>query len=379
MDGRRCFAALGGALLLTLGLSAPSLNAEPGPGYFASDNVEHIAHIPLNNDAAGARVVGDYLYITTSRDLKIYDLTDPTAPVLTGVLPLPQTPYFAEEDVDTNGSILLIDGPTYLPGTLNVVDVEDKSNPTIVGTLKGVDAHTMTCLFDCRWAWGNGGEVVDLRDPTKPRSAGDWMADLPIQTAHDVTEVAPGLVVTSSDPVLVLDARRPTRPKVLAAGTMRYPRGSVGYFWMTHGNMWPRSGRDRFLMTAGETTGPQCDETKALFNVWDMSRWKESRSFRVVGSYHPTNGLPTDGNAPADLLCGHWFDPHPSFRNGGLVALGWYDHGVRFIDVGPSGDVEEVGYFMPTGGSMSAAYWVTKDIVYAVDYHRGVDVLRFSR
>lgn len=33
---------------------------------------------------------------------------------------------------------------------------------------------------------------------------------------------------------------------------------------------------------------------------------------------------------------------------------------------------------MPYRGSASAAYWVTKEIVYTVDYTRGVDILRFN-
>src|SRR5688572_29338076 len=91
----------------TTASAAPFVDAGPGPGYFASDNVEFVAHVPLNNDSAGAKLVGDYFYITSSRGLLIYDVTDPVAPALTGFLPLLQQPYFAEEDPDTNGEILL--------------------------------------------------------------------------------------------------------------------------------------------------------------------------------------------------------------------------------------------------------------------------------
>jgi hypothetical protein len=359
---------------------APAVAGEPPPGYFMSPNVHHVAHIPLNNDSAGARILGDHLYITTSRDLKIYDVSSPESPREVGSLLLPQMPYFAEEDVDTNGRILLVDGPNGPAATLNVIDVEDETNPRVIGTLEGLDQHTFSCVLDCRWAYGSRGAVVDLRDPAHPDLAGDWRTRTPLGNgaAHDVTEVAPGLVVTSSRPMMLLDARRdPRRPSVLALGDHPFEQG-FGNFWLVHGNEWPRRGRDAFLLTSGEGAGPSCDDGAAAFLVWDATRWRATRSFEVVGEYRPRSGLPTEGNAPADLLCSHWFDAHPAFRDGGLVAIGWYDHGVRFLDVSPRGDVEEVGYFMAAGGSMSAAYWADDEIVYAVDYHRGLDILRFT-
>jgi hypothetical protein len=33
---------------------------------------------------------------------------------------------------------------------------------------------------------------------------------------------------------------------------------------------------------------------------------------------------------------------------------------------------------VPYAGSTSAAYWLNNDIVYAVDYTRGIDILRFT-
>ena len=58
--------------------------------------------------------------------------------------------------------------------------------------------------------------------------------------------------------------------------------------------------------------------------------------------------------------------------------MGWYEHGTRFLRVSSKGKISEVGYFLPAGGSTSAAYWVGRNIVYAVDYNRGLDILRFT-
>jgi hypothetical protein len=76
--------------------------------------------------------------------------------------------------------------------------------------------------------------------------------------------------------------------------------------------------------------------------------------------------------------CVHWFTPHPTYRNGGLVAIAWYEHGTRFLQVGRDGSISEVGWFLPLGTTASAAYWITDRIVYVSDYNRGLDVIRYT-
>ena len=159
----------------------------PGPGYFASDNVEWITNIPVNIDSAGARILGDYFYITTSNGLTIYDISTPESPQRLGFMPMPQQPYFAEEDVDTNGEILLIS----TLDTLYVIDVEDKSNPTPIGEIAGSDQHTYSCVLDCTYAYGSEGLIISLKDPTQPKLVGDWTKGTNVTSTHDVTEVKP--------------------------------------------------------------------------------------------------------------------------------------------------------------------------------------------
>ena len=74
----------------------------------------------------------------------------------------------------------------------------------------------------------------------------------------------------------------------------------------------------------------------------------------------------------------HWFEVHPTWNNGGVAALAYHEHGTRFLNVDKKGRIVRKGYFLPAAGSTSAAYWVTRDIVYAVDYTRGIDILRYS-
>ncbi len=343
--------------------AAAPVSAGPTAGGWTSDNVEYVAHVPLNYDSPGARLVGKFLYLTTSRDLRVYDVSDPVSPELVGTLAVGQTPYFAQEDVDTNGKILLIGGL--------VINVRDKSNPTIIGS-HSANEHTISCVLGCKWAYGSAGSIVDLRDPKNPKVVGEWDTGMPAQGSHDVTEVAPGLVLTSSQPILLLDARKnPAKPRLLAVGSNEDRR-------FIHSNLWPRRMKDKFLLVGGETPGPTCGGAAAAFMTWDATRWKKTRNFTMIDEYRVEQGVPTNGDAPANLFCTHWFDTHPTYSNGGLVAQGWYEHGVRFLDINSKGKIKEAGWFVPWGGSTSAAYWIDDEIVYSVDYNRGLDILRFT-
>ncbi|HVM11714.1 MAG TPA: PQQ-binding-like beta-propeller repeat protein, partial [Actinomycetota bacterium] len=341
--------------------------ALPDAGGWRSPNLEFVAHLATNNDAVGARIVGNLMYLTTSQHLKIYDISEPADPQLVGLLAIPaeEAPYLGEEDVDTNGKILLFGR--------KVVDVSDPKNPTLREGNLPANPHTWSCVLNCTWAYGSEGQIVNLANHTV--LAGNWRTGKPAtNNLHDVTEISPGLVVTSSNPFLLLDAREnPANPRLVARGP------SESRF--NHGNLWPNGGTDRFLLVGGESTGPTANcsaNGSAVLRTFDVSRWAEDGTIAQTGSYTVRNGLFTDGDAPADLFCAHWFDTHPTYRNGGVVAMAWYEHGTRLLRVSKEGRVREIGYYVPYGGSTSAAYWAGDDILYSVDYNRGVDILRYT-
>lgn len=361
-------------LLVAAALAVPgAASALPTPG-FASDNIEWLGNVPLHADTAGARIHGRYLYVTSSHELTIYDIANPVSPRPLSTLPIPQQPYFAQEDVDTNGKVLLI-------GTLQsllVIDVRDKSRPMLTGVLPGGNSHTVTCVLDCTWSYASYGQIVDLRDPAKPKVAGNWKSAAPggPGVQHDVTEVSPGIVVTSSQTLWVLDARRnPARPRLLATG-----KTSDGRF--VHANLWPRGGKDRLLLVGGETAQPglgtACSDPAAgAFMTWDTRGWATSHKLTLLDSYRPAVRTPTTGGALAyESFCSHWFTPRPGWRDGGQVAVGWYEHGTRLLQVSSAGKITEIGYFVPVATTASAAYWVSRDLVYVLDYQRGLDILR---
>src|SRR3712207_8289264 len=55
----------------------------------------------------------------------------------------------------------------------------------------------------------------------------------------------------------------------------------------------------------------------------------------------------SDGNPPTQILgcSAHWFEEHPTFRNGGLTALAEYEQGTRFLQVTSAGKIRQLGYF----------------------------------
>lgn len=341
---------------------------------FSSSNVEHIDTVPFDAGlASSARLVGRYLYVGGAKTLSIYDVKNPEAPVRLSTTP--SGIQFPNEDIDTNGRILLMMDQQF-EGALHVWDVENKTAPVEVAKLVMPQPrdHTFTCVLDCRYGYGSRGHIVDLKDPSQPKLVGSWGAMLP-NDGFDLTEVAPGLLLSASRQIMLIDARKdPLRPTIIARGSTLDNR-------LIHSNLWPRNGKDRFFLVQGETplTG-RCDEDSGAFMTWDASRWKKTRSFTMIDEYRVSNGTFVDGNPPAGVLgcTDMWFSAHPDFYNGGLVASGFFEHGTRFLDVDPRGQISEVGYFMPIGGETIAALWINDKIVYAIDQTRGIDILRFT-
>lgn len=371
---------------------------------FTSDNVEWVSVNPLHTGTAGGRLVDGYFYVTDPRGVYIYDVTeDPAAPTLVGWTNVFQSGLgvaLAQEDPDTNGEILLVDAiDPDAPSSgaqLLVVDVSDKSAPGVIGSVDVTD-HTWTCVLDCTYAYGRSGNVVDLTDPTNPIHADvDWRNAVtrPSYT-HDFTEVRPGFLVSSGQPSYYLDVRDPLDPVELnRIDTLFY---SLGF----HGARWPNQGTDDFLLMGTEISPPgttslagsDCNGPGGLFtydatevlaaDAAQAANPDEPRppaQFKELGSWRvESNGVYADGNPPGHVLyCEHWFDAHPDFDAGGLVAMGHYTWGTRFLEVDEAGQIEEIGWFQPVGGFTGAAYWITDEIVYVTDYVRGLEILRVS-
>jgi hypothetical protein len=123
-------------------------------------------------------------------------------------------------------------------------------------------------------------------------------------------------------------------------------------------------------------------EVQGSFQTWGieggdlkpLDTWKtEFNELLADADQDPWGGdiVPTMG-----LCSAHYFD-----ERDGLVAVAWYEQGVRLLDVDDPTNIEQVGYWVPPGGATWSTYWAptAKNILYVVDNKRGVDVLRVKR
>jgi hypothetical protein len=173
------------------------------------------------------------------------------------------------------------------------------------------------------------------------------------------------------------DGGSPEHPKVLYTGEAAK---------FVHSARWPREGADKFVLTGGEQnfTG-RCERNNSEFSTYSASKVLAGESNRFEGPVAQVppagNGVYADGKPVAGALgCSvHWFMEHPTFHDGGLVAISEYEDGVRFLQIKPDGGIEEQGFFLSLGSSSSSPKWAGKDdVLYSLDYQRGLDILRWK-
>ena len=399
-------AAVAAALLVVPSASAQETGSALQTG-FSSPNVEWLDVLPQHTGTSGGALSGKYYYVTDPRGLFIYDVSEPTTPELVGQLLAAQTgthSLLAQEDPETNGKILLVNGVNPDAGSNNdpdgallIIDVKDKTAPKLAGSMATYD-HTWSCVLKCKYAIGRTGFVLDLKNPSKPKEIANWREHVEAPGyMHDFTEVAPGRLIGSGQPSLYLDMRNPKKPKELS----RFDPGfhTLGY----HGAAWPNGGKDPLLLMgaeiapagAGGYAGSDCtDENIHAVATYDASRvvkadrkklslserQRAGAVFRKLAEWRVSGrGAYADGNAPGHTLyCGHWFDPHPKWKAGGILALAHYDWGTRFLKIERNGKIEQAGYFQPVLGHTASARWIDNNIVYVHDYRRGLEILRFK-
>jgi hypothetical protein len=372
---------------LALGLTALVPGSAQGDVIVESKDFELVTNVPIGGIAVGGQVVGDTYFIASwQTGLRSYDVSDPENPV--ELDHLPEVSHNENEDLATNGKILLLSKFNRADpvNQLAVIDVSDPANMQVISTLPGAGGHTMECLYDCKWAYASSshqasdGLIVDLRDPKNPKLVDKKWSDLIGVPAHDVTEVKPGLVVTSSTPMFALDTTDPANPKILQKGKDDAPNTG-------HNNIWPRAGKDRFMFSASETSANgRCelysDDDGRTLQFWDTRNWK-SGGFKPVGAYTLNSG---EGHPPVDAFgvqgcSAHWAHEQPDFHNGGLVAMAAWSHGVRLVDVSPQGKVEEVAWFMKDVQGAVDVEWITDRIIYVVECgggQGGFDVIKYT-
>ena len=378
------------------------VDLDPGAGGFMSPNMSYLGTLVNESPGIGGKVlkVGDKtrFYMTGAKGLSIYDVTNPALPVPLGTLPLP---HFQNEDVDVSadGSRVIISADTAAASPTaatagNGIRVIDTSNPMLpkeVGFIKRGN-HTTTCADDkCEWLYGSNGRIYDATNPKSITEVGRWG-----DGGHALNRDASGLMISDSNPRLVLDVTTPAEPVVLAAGAPNTKQfGSDGY--LQHNNVRPdaeawvprEAGDDAGPVRAGEllignsesNLNFDCNQAGGL-STWDMRNFDRGAPMKQVDVFRPIQGNPNENGNPAvnALGCsGHWFT-----EQDGLVAASWYEHGVRVFDIDEQTlKINQVGFFQPVVTEAGAAHWLTdaqgNEYIYSVDYARGIDILRFDR
>jgi hypothetical protein len=372
--------------LLLLAVLAPAAHAQDIPDYVASDNLQLIGRLKESGSVAGGKVVGDKLFVTSTSHLSIYDISEAEAPELAGVFTMHIG--WENEEVPTNGKILGISNEIgCVPAQnasvdticLTLYDVSDPANVKWLATTNAIGDHTMACALDCNWFYGSEGNIVDARDPRAPKVAGNWMENLTADwqdSCHHVREISPGIMLGSCQPIVLFSIRpedggSPEKPVLLATSDTEL-QGFI------HSSRWPNEGRDRFLLAGGETfVKPTCDEESAKFMTFDGT----ARPFRLLDTQGPAAGTYVDGRSPYFVFgCSvHWFQEHPAFRDGGVVAVAEFENGTRIKQVTAEGKIVEQGFIVPAGGVAGAPQWHPNGkVFYSTDYERGIDVIRYT-
>jgi hypothetical protein len=396
-------------LVLAVSMLAPgtggaaSVLAPPSDptGLIASDNVRILGSLPAPN-AISARFRDDVMYLSTLQGLITYDVSDPRAPRELGRLPLP---HFQNEDVDLGRDILLISNDAAeSTGILYVVDIADPANPRLRSTLHmggnpllGGPGHTASCVLDCAFAWvtdGGGIRVVDLRDPDSPTSVGvyDTPAGGGIVT-HDVQVDENGLYWVAGFGGTVAyrlprgydgDGLGELVYRTNAEGESTYMTelglgDGEGYNDFIHHNSLRRRNSSVLYVTEEDYTRPGC-RGQGSFQRWSVPR--ENRGAKKgVAELTPIDQwvteLAADTASPAAVCSAHYFD-----ERDGLIAHGWYQQGLRLLDV--TGDeIRQVGYYITPAILAWGAYFVptdpTGEVVYVLNHANGVDILEVSR
>jgi hypothetical protein len=427
-------------------LAHPRMELSPASpadtAFTATDNVVHHGRFPEHTGTAGGRLVeaaadldgnGDadpVFFLTDPRGVYAYDVSEPRSPELIGSIAIFQTGLgaaLAQEDPDTDGDILVVDGAATPagPAQLHVVDVSDPSQMAILGTADVTD-HTWNCVSAddearCDYVYGREGHIVDLTDFTQGADDGEapearqletgWRTQVGYGEAdddndpytHDLTQIRPGVVMTAGAQAILMGTEDPTAPERLGTLGEEGRFSSLGF----HSVEWANGGNDPYVVAGTEIApsgptnlaGSDCEGENSVIETWHADAFAQkmqaysasgnakvfkNATFEKADSFDAGGrGIFLDGKAPGHLLyCAHWMELHPDFDGGGKMVASYYDRGTRFVDVAENGRMSEAGWIVPAEGYSGSAQWIASDdggdIVYVSDYRRGLEVVELT-
>jgi hypothetical protein len=382
-----------------------------GPGPLSSSNVDLVATIP--GTYIGMRRVGPRLIATGPDGLSIFDISVPELPRPLAVLPIA---HFENEDVSADSRVAVISNDREKGsngGLLYVVDVRDMSSPKLASVLSlaiaGPDdaergpGHIANCVDPgpdpCTTLWLTGGYriwVVDLKDMAAPKLLGAFDSPasmgstgfgtpgkLRTGATHDVERDRTGtLWVTGSGGAFGYRlTSNPLKPQLLTGTGKEGVRPDVNDF-ILHNSRRASTNDNTLLVTEEDyvdtsETPPGGCRGQGKFQTWDVAGADRGRPMKLLNQWKTeVSGTPfISGNkAPVTANCSsHWFQ-----ERDGVAAVGWYEQGMRLLDVHDPRKIKQVGYWLPPNAVTWGAYWIDDELVYTADVGRGIDILRVN-
>jgi hypothetical protein len=391
------------ALLLVLGAlpsGADPLHLPTDASGWATPNVTPLAHVPTVGAGVSGAFYDPRTFVLSVADeawnevgvnpvpvtggMQVFDTSDPAHPEQIGSLPLP---HQQNEDISVSAArkvAIVSQDWLGLPGRLYVVDMSDRTAPSLRSVLvyPGSYGHTATLVDHDRYLWVSGGSdvlVVDLRDLDNPVVAGTFATPAGRQGSssagvHDAEPDRYGdiTVYGSGGTAVYRLTSSPTAPRLIASISPK-DNTQVRNGLIHHGGQ--RLDRDTWLLTE-EDYDEGCGDDGA-FEVWRIDR--AAKRLRFVSMWDAPKGADADRGAleQTQYCSSHWF----TVNSNKVVADGWYGAGVRFLDVSDPRHPRPIGIWAGDSTTASQAIFAPghDDIVYVPDYVRGLDVIRIAK
>ncbi|MFE9205624.1 LVIVD repeat-containing protein [Micromonospora sp. NPDC007230] len=391
----------------------------------SSPNVRLVTNLPAASAISGCFAKSaPYFYVSGMDAISVFDVSDPVAPKLAGVL---DDILFENEAMNcgertanritTRFVLAGVDGVQASSDDIEhvgaskqflIVDVTDPANPFIRSRVKtSSSTHTVTCVRDtaCNYVYtaGSGGQfsIVDITDLDAPREVGTGKSPALAYNAQfgggaghkwNFDDAGYG-IHTGSGGAAIFDVRDPVRPR-LVTSTDAHGTAPGWNDFIHHNSMRPNAStfkpgaRPRvnngnvLLVTEEDYMNTDC-ATAGSFQTWYVEKLDGTPgAIRPLDRINPVD-LGEGVASPRMAFCSaHWFDYHQS----GIVAQAYYEGGLRLIDVRDPANLVEWGYFASGLSEVWDAYWVPErnkngvatgrktNIVYTTDLIRGLDV-----
>jgi hypothetical protein len=398
----------------------------------ASSNVGLLATHPSQAGISGCFMKTAPLYVQSNVDsVRVFDISDPTLPIPTGVMPSAQFENEAMncgERKTTSGirrfAMVGVDPLQASPGDIShanvgdgnelvIVEVTDPANPHIASRLfSTTSTHTVTCVdgSNCTFAYSAGEEtfsIFDLRRLDKPRELDSdrFLPGVqPFKTptgGHKWNFTGKYGIHTGWNGSSIWDVSKPMRPRVLTttgkAGKGLDPKFEGFNDFIHHNSAWPNARKFAAGAQPSVKNGNVLLVTEEDYNQTDCALAGSFQTWWIKSlKAKPRAIVPLDKVELADLgnfplpqgaFCSsHWFDYHSS----GIVAAGFYGGGTQFLDVRNPREIKSYGYatwgvsevwdayFVPEYGDNGVATGKKTDIVFSVDAVRGLDVYQVA-